>query len=164
MKSGYAFVVQTFVDWPNTYQLELCDHKYWDVNDQCPAFDMYHVLDPNDPNKRIGLAPNPEVGEHMGLDRGTIFDVYASTKRVYLFLDGEPYGCANLPSSSVPAGPVTITFGDVLYHSGVDHTYAYTSKALQVSTRRHFDNLGFKSGVSAPMWDEKRMPCVSQLK
>jgi hypothetical protein len=164
MKNGYAFVVQTFVDWPNTFQLELCDHKYWDVNDQCPAFDMYHVMDPNDPNKRIGLAPNAEVGEHMGLDRGTVFDVYASTKRLYMFLDGEPYGCANLPSSSVPAGPVTVTFGDVLYHSGVDHTYAFTSKALQVSTRRHFDNLGFKSGVSAPMWDEKRMPCVSQLK
>jgi len=81
-----------------------------------------------------------------------------------MFLDGQPYGCANLPTSSVPAGPVTVTFGDVLYHSGVDHTYAFTSKALQVSTRRHFDNLGFKSGMAAPPWDEKRMPCVSQLK
>jgi hypothetical protein len=122
------------------------------------------VLDPNNSTKTIGLAPNAEPAEQTGLDRGTRFDVFASTKRVYLFLNGDPYGCANLPSASVPAGPVTVTYGDVLYHSAVDLTFAFSKQGLQTGTRRHFDNLGFKSGLGAPPWDEKRLPCVTVLK
>jgi hypothetical protein len=164
MTKGYAMVIQTFSGWPYLFHVELCDHKFWDVNQQCPGFDLYHVLDPNDPNKITGLAPNDEPGEHMGLDRGTRWDVYASTKRVYLYLDGAPYGCADLPANVVKAGPTTVTFGDVLYHSGVDSTFTYTKSALQISTRRHFDNLGFKSGLGTPVWDEQRMPCAKALK
>jgi hypothetical protein len=161
MQKGHAIVVQTFGGWPNAYQVEVCDHQFWDVNSQCPVYDLYHTLDPLDPGKKTGLQPNAEPAEHVGLDRGTRYEVLTSTKRIYLYLDGEPYACADLPATSVPAGPVTVTFGDVIYHSGVDTTYTYTKQALQIATRRHFDNLGFKSGMAAPAWDEKRLPCAA---
>jgi hypothetical protein len=164
MQEGYALVFQTFGGWPNVFQLEVCDHQYWDVNAQCPAFDSHHILDPNDIESVTGLLPHPEVGEHSGMDRATKLDVYASTERAYWFLDGRPFSCADLPDATVPAGPVTVTFGDVLYHSGVDATFTYTAKALQVSSRRHYDNLGFSSGVPAPEWDESRFPCATHLK
>jgi hypothetical protein len=166
MVNGKTLVFQTFIAWPNEYELEACDHQLWDVNAQCPAFDLYHLYDPNDSTKIVSLAPNAEVGEHVGMDRMTRFDVYASTQRAYLFLDDEPYGCVALPSSGkgVPnAGPVTVTFGDVLYHSDADNgLFAYTSAHLQLETRRHWDNLGYKSGVPAPTWDENRFPCVTR--
>jgi len=163
MTSGNTIVVETFTDFPNTYQVEICDHKFWDVNQQCPAYDLYHVVDPNDPTKVVSLAPNAEFGEHVGMDRGTRFDVYASTKRVYTFLDDQPYGCVDLPTAGVPSGPVTVTYGDVLYHSGVDKLFAYTAKYMQTETRHHYDNLGFKSGVAAPSWDDNRLPCVAHF-
>src|SRR6201999_907274 len=119
---------------PNTLPVEVCDHKFWDVNQQCSSFDLYHQLDPNDSTKTIGLAPNDEVGEHAGMDRGTRFDAYASTKRIYVFLDDKPYGCADLPTAGVPSGSVTVTYGDVLYHSGVDAVFTYTKKYMQLET------------------------------
>jgi hypothetical protein len=164
MQKGYALVLQTFLGWPHVYQLQVCNHQEWDVNSQCPTNDMRYAPDPADPAKNANLQPNSEPGEHAALDRSARFEIYASTKRAYIFLDGEPYGCMNLPAASVPAGPVTVTFGDVIYHSGVDLTFAYTSKDLQIQSRRHYDNLGFKAGVAAPAWDEQRIPCVSVLK
>jgi len=82
---------------------------------------------------------------------------------------------------------VSVTFGDVLYHSVVEQdgpcgdlnetgsvspenppavagqptTYNYITNNVRFMTRRHFDNLGFKSGVPAPSWDETRFPCAS---
>jgi hypothetical protein len=160
MTEGNTLVVETFLDWPATYQIEVCDHQLWDVNKQCPAFDTYNVYDPNDDSKVVALNPNDEAAEHIGgMDRSAHFDVYVSTKRAYLFLDGQPYGCANLPAAGVPSGPVTVTFGDVLYHSDADHTFLFTGQHLQREMRRHFDNLGFKSGVPQPPWNEKRFPC-----
>ncbi|MBP7292311.1 MAG: hypothetical protein KBB21_37130, partial [Nannocystaceae bacterium] len=68
-----------------------------------------------------------------------------------------------------PVGEVTVTWGDVLYHSGVDfaagggaiagNTYLFHRTHLQKTTRRHFDNLGFSSGVAAPAWNEALTPC-----
>jgi len=164
LKTGNTMIIQTFGDWPSTYELQVCDHRYWDVNNQCPRFDFYHQLDPNDPMTVTGLAPVPEVGELVGMDRSTRFEVYASTKRVYLMLGGQPYGCADLPTSGIPKGPATVTFADVLYHSDADNTFDFTHRKLQWETRRHMDNLGFKSHVAAPAWDEKRFPCTSRLK
>jgi hypothetical protein len=163
MADANTLIIESFLDWPAKFLVEVCDHRLWDVNQQCPAFDMYHLNDPNDDTKVIGLAPNDEVSEHLAMDRSTRFDVYVSTQRAYLFLDGQPYGCGNLPAAGVPSGPVTVTFGDVLYHSDADHTFLYTGAKLQHETRRHFDNLGFKSGVPAPPWNEARFPCRSTL-
>jgi hypothetical protein len=163
MELGYALVLQSFVDWPNWFQIELCDHKYWDVNTQCPAFDLHHLFDPNDPSKMTGYAPHAEFGESIGMDRSTHWELYASTRRAYVMLDGQPYGCADFTKQRAPSGPVTVTFGDVLYHSGVDRVFSYTAMALQTQTRRHFDNLGFKSGVAEPEWDEALLPCVTKM-
>ena len=61
---------------------------------------------------------------------------------------------------------VTVTFGDVLYHSGVDVSdppYSFHEQHRKLVTRRHFDELGFKSAVAAPAWDETRLPCASTL-
>jgi hypothetical protein len=164
MAKGNTLTIQTFPDWPSTYQLEVCDHRRWDVNDHCPHFDMYHLTKADDPSTVTGLGAGPEVGEHVGVDRSTRWDVFVSTRRAYLLFDGEPWGCADLPAAGVPAGPVTVTFSDVLYHSGADiHLFGFHKEHLQVFTRRHFDNIGFESGVAAPAWDESRFPCVSHL-
>jgi hypothetical protein len=82
-----------------------------------------------------------------------------------LLLDDEPYGCFDLPATGVPTGPVSVTFGDVLFHSDIDQLqfYQYVRENLQRDAQRHFDNLGFKSGVAAPVWAEARLPCTSGL-
>ncbi len=32
-----------------------------------------------------------------------------------------------------------------------------------IDSVRHFDYVGFKSGVAAPAWDEHRFPCIRQM-
>jgi hypothetical protein len=168
LQNGHTFIVQTrgaataWAAWPINYEFQICNLRTWDVNNQCPVYDLYHQAAADGGAGR--LAPNDEVGEHASVDHRVTFDVYASTTRAYLFLDGSPYGCADMPASGgVPAGPVTVTWGDVLYHSGVDPDFAFHSRHLQIETRRHFDNLGFSSGVPAPPWDESRFPCAPPI-
>ncbi len=165
LPNGNSLVIQPFDDWPNLFELQVCDHRTWDVNQQCPFVDLRHVFDPSDAKKELSLLPNAEVGEHVGVDRATRFEAYVSTTRAYLLLDGEPYGCVDLPASGVPVGPVTVTFGDVLFHSSNDQLqfFGFVREHLYHDTQRHFDNLGFKSGVPAPAWDEARLPCVSRF-
>ncbi len=126
-----------------------------------PVYDLHFI--PKGDVAAGRVAPNVELGEHASTDHRAKFDVYASTDRVYLFLDDEPYACALMPADALPKGPVTVTYGDVLYHSGVDHVFTFHTNHLQIDTRRHFDNLGFSSGVSAPGWDESRLPCVAPI-
>ncbi len=157
---GATLVLQTFYDAPQRMDIELCDHRTWEVNNQCPRFPIE--------NGRFDLPwrPQPEVSEHMGVDRRARIDVYASTERAYLFLDGQAYGCASLPPGRMPAGLVTVTFGDVLYHSGVDVPnphFRFHRDHLKTETRRHFDEIGFISGVPAPPWDESLIPCPTNL-
>ena len=95
------------------------------------------------------------------------FEIYASTRRAYIFFDGAPYGCVDLAAGTAPSGEVRVTFGDVVYHSGADdgirdrlpdgfsHRHKYTI------AERHFGPLGFASGVAAPEWNEAIMPCVT---
>jgi hypothetical protein len=104
----------------------------------------------------------------MGMDRMTKFDVFASSQRVYLFIDDKPAGCTLLPSTMQLAGPVTYTVGDVLYHEGAPdelicadaRPYGFMHAHQCDETKRHFDDLGFKSGTAAPPWDDKRFPCL----
>jgi hypothetical protein len=163
--NGRSLVIQTFGDWPYVYELEVCDHRTWDVNDQCPKYDLYRYFEAGSTDRVQSLAPNPEVGEHTGVDRSTQFEVWVSPSRAYLYLDGLPYGCVDLPEGAPGAGPVSVTFGDTLYHSGVDALdyFSFMKENYLTDTRRHFDNLGFKSGVGAPPWDEERQPCVNTL-
>jgi hypothetical protein len=165
LPNGNSLVIQPYADWPNVFELQVCDHRTWDVNNQCPFVDLDHTFAPDDATKELSLLPNAEVGEHVGLDRSTRFEAYVSTTRAYLLLDGEPYGCVDLPATGAPAGPVTVTFGDVLFHSGNDQLqfYGFPRERLYHDTQRHFDNLGFKSGTPAPDWDETRLPCVNRF-
>jgi hypothetical protein len=96
-------------------------------------------------------------------------DLYVSTTRAYIFLERRPYACANLPSSFV-AGPATVTFGDVAYHTEADDdvtvgpaNYPLLANFMRRQTTRRFDNLGFQSGEGTPPWDETRFPCTSAL-
>jgi len=155
---GTTLVFQTFNPAPQRMDIQLCDHRTWETNDQCPRFVVENGADLDG-----SFRPQPEVSEHMGIDRRARIDAYASTSRAYLFLDGQPYGCADLPSGTMPAGPVTVTFGDVLYHSGIDVPDAYfrfLQEHLRLETRRHFDEIGFISGVPAPPWNESLIPCA----
>ncbi len=166
LPAGSTLVLQTFGDWPTRIDLEMCDHRTWDVNNQCPRFYIDKLA--SDPFGKDPLPPHAEVGDKSGVDRRVRLDLYVSTARAYIFLDNEPWACANLPASGgMPAGPVTVTFGDVLYHSGVDvpnPPYVFHSAHMRTETSRHFDALGFKSGVPAPAWDETRLPCASSFK
>jgi len=167
LPQGHTLVVQprgettAWAAYPVDFNLQICEKRTWDVNNQCPQYDLYHVTGPDGGVDH--LAPNDEVGEHASVDHRAVFDVYTSNARTYLFLDGQPYACADLPTASVPTGDVTVTWGDVLYHSQVDQTLAFHADHMQIETRRHFDNLGFSSGVPAPPWDEKRLPCAAPI-
>ena len=68
--------------------------------------------------------PVPVLGDVAGHDRPVLFDVYASTSRVYVFVDDKPAGCAELPSGQMPTGPVTVVFGGVIYHGAIDEGVA----------------------------------------
>ena len=166
LETNHTLIVQpraeinTALDYPINYELQVCNLRTWDVNNQCPVYDLYRQM--NGKNVQH-LAPADEFGEHASVDHRVVFDVFTTTDRTYLFMDGQPYGCAMLPAGVMPAGPVTVTWGDVLYHSAVDHTYAFHTEHMLVEQRRHFDNLGFSSGVPAPKWDNTRFPCAAPI-
>jgi hypothetical protein len=149
---------------PTRAEIQFCDHRVWEVNAQCPSWDLYTLNDGKD-----FLSPYPEMNGLGGVDQTVHFDVYASTKRVYLYTNGVQYGCVDLPDGKLAAGKATVTFGDVLYHSGVDlgpavpiqPWYPFHMAHMQTETSRHFSNLAFTSKVAAPSWDETRTPCVA---
>jgi hypothetical protein len=164
LASGTTLIVQSRGIWPGPLELQLCAKRTWDVNNQCPGFHFDHKAFSSDPLTAHDVPGDTAAPMHLQR-----VDLWASASRAYVFLDGRPYGCANLPSAPA-AGPVTVTFGDVLYHSGVDEpvvavptSLPFIAKYQLTETRRHFDNLGFDSGVAAPPWDEGRFPCLSQL-
>jgi hypothetical protein len=162
LTTSNTVIIQTFRDtggnWPNVFHVQVCDHRNWEVNDQCPYADLYRI---SEAGEVVALMPNQEVAELSGVDVASRFDAFVSTKRAYLFLNNQPHACVDLPAKGVPKGDVTVAFGDVLYHSGVDNVFDFHARRQQAFTKRHFDNLGFKSGAPAPKWDESRYPCVA---
>ncbi|HVY25553.1 MAG TPA: hypothetical protein VHB79_03350 [Polyangiaceae bacterium] len=166
LATANSVIVQVFPDggtpnWPMLIYAQVCDHRNWEVNDQCPAKDLWRLPKPGSTGDfdLIRLGSGPEVAELTGVDRTTHIDAFLSTARAYIFVNAIPFGCVNLPPKGVPSGDVSVTFGDVLYHSGVDEVFAFHKAHQQVVAKRHFDNLGFKSGVEGPAWDEALMPC-----
>jgi hypothetical protein len=159
MKTGTTILVQTIETGVTKLQDQICDHREWDVNNQCPGWDLYNL----DSGGTKFLAPNVEVASQTGFDRTSFFEIWVSTQRVYVMLDNQPYGCVNLPAGRLPAGPGTVTFGDVLYHSTADLQpwQPFYMSRYHVATTRHFSNMGFGNGRDAPPWDENRLPCVS---
>jgi hypothetical protein len=168
---GKTLIVQPKDSTPTLMQVQICDHRHWEVNDQCPML----------PTLSAAVQPVARVpAELAGTDYSAKLDVYVSTQRVYLFMNDAPYSCTALPATAddgqsytPPEGPVTVTWGDVLYHSGVDFTvagapiprdnaYRFHQTHMLKTTRRHFDNIGFSSGVPRPSWDESRIPCIAE--
>lgn len=161
LEQGGTVITQIFGGVSESVQLQLqfCDHRSWDVNNQCPKFELDRLKDDSGGES---LRPHPEVNSFFGIDRTVRFDVYTSTSRSYVFTNGIPYGCADLPAGKLKAGQANVVFGDVLYHSDADlkDWYPFHLKRLHNVTSRHFSNLGFTSNVMAPDWDEARMPCA----
>lgn len=136
----------------------------WDVNNQAPShafmdFDNYDV--------KTGRPPTDPAFEHSGVDEMTRFDVYVSSSRMYLLFDGKPAGCSKYPSNFALKGAVTVTFGAVMYHEGAPDEmvwnqpkpYGYWHRHEATESKRHFDDLAFKSGVAQPQWDDSKFPC-----
>ena len=137
----------------------------WDVNNQAPEHVLVHPDFSSNPDAVI--APDQAIDEHSGADRMTRFDVYVSSGRAYFFLDGAPAGCTQYPAGFAISGPVSFTVGDVLYHEGAgdelvcayQKPFPFLHDHQCTETKRHFDDLGFKSGVAAPDWNEALFPC-----
>jgi hypothetical protein len=137
----------------------------WDVNNQAPE----HVFVQPDfsAGSQSAVEPDAPIDTHMGVDRMTRFDVYVSSAQAYFFLDGVPAGCTQYPAGFAIGGTVTYTVGDVLYHEGAadelvcayQKPFPFLHEHQCTETKRHFDDLGFKSGVPAPSWDETVLPC-----
>jgi hypothetical protein len=161
LEKGSTVLVQTFggITMPIEGQIQFCDHRTWDVNNQCPMYDLQRL---GEADARF-LSPRPEINGFSGVDRTVRFDVYVSTARAYLFTNDQPYACVDLPRDRLAPGAATVTFGDVLYHSGADLEawYPFHLAKLHNVTSRHYSNLAFSSEVSAPTWDESRIPCVA---
>jgi hypothetical protein len=161
-----TIIVQPFGTAPEL-QIEFCDGRGWGVSVQCPRANIYgyHAGD-YQAEWEEDWTPVPVLAEISGHDRPVQFDVYASTERVYVYLDEKPAGCAVLPPGRMPAGEVTIAFGAVGYHLGIDEGAAPDNSPhpyLRTYSLTHddhtFDDLGFSNHVALPGWDESRLPC-----
>ncbi|HEX4384528.1 MAG TPA: hypothetical protein VH083_16315 [Myxococcales bacterium] len=169
LASAKSVVMQNFDSWPSRVDIQACINRTWDVNGQCPRYKTDWVTD----NSSSPQPPVPLLGELQSGDTRVRFDVYASTTKVYFLINGQPAACANLTAAhTLTAGPVTVTLGDVLYHSGVDIDFGsdpsqpfpgfpFRQKHEQFETHRHFDEFAFKSGVPAPTWNETLVPCAT---
>jgi hypothetical protein len=151
----------------------LVNGKPWAVNNQAPhhAIIDYDNWTANPSSATSSpIPPADPPFEHAGMDRMTRYDAYISSSVLYLFMDGAPAGCMQFPGNGFAlAGPVTVTFGDVLYHEGVTdelicarpRPYAFMHEHQCTETKRQWDDLGFKSGVAAPAWDTVNFPCTA---
>jgi hypothetical protein len=168
---NHSILVQVFGPSPEL-QVQFCDQRGWGVSDQCPRANIYgfHAgvdnLDWTAP-----WLPLPVLGEYVGVDRPVKFDVYASTERVYVYVEDKPAGCAVLPAGRMPKGKVNVVFGSAGYHIDVDEfierkppMHEYWSRQSLNHVERRFDDLGVDSATSLPGgWDESVMPCGTRF-
>jgi hypothetical protein len=161
----HTIVAQTFGGGPEM-QVEFCDLRGWGVSQQCPKANIYGFPAGSELDWTAPWLPLPVVGDYVGMDRLAKIDVYASTSRVYVFLEGRPAGCAVLPEGKMPGGPVNVLFGMAGYHIDIDEHVAsefaaqlYWNRYSLTHIDRKLDDLGIQSGVAAPAWDETIMPC-----
>jgi hypothetical protein len=168
-EGAQTIVVQPFAGYQET-QIEYCDKRGWGVSVQCPRANVYgfHAGDYTETWKEK-WTPVPVQGEMAGYDRPVQWDVYASTKRVYVFMDNKPAACAVLPSGKMPVGPVTVAYRAVLYHCGIDegsdpksgHTYEHDYSLCH--SDHHMDDFGIQNGAPEPTWDESVLPCGTKF-
>jgi hypothetical protein len=166
LPNGTTIILQPFSAWPSRLEVQVCDHRTWDVNNQCPRYALETTASGS-------WLPHDAAAEHASAGLLNRFDLWLSTQTAYVFLDGSPYGCAVLGKAPA-AGLVTVTLGDVLYHSAVDEAVVHTQSKngsfmsfhylhQLTETRRHFDNFEFSSNQAPPAWDQVRFPCTTTL-
>ncbi|QQR90755.1 MAG: hypothetical protein IPJ88_03180 [Myxococcales bacterium] len=163
LEQGETVVLQTFGD-RTEIQLQYCDHRTWDVNNQCPMLSVYGRELSDYEDDTSPWAPQHAPAELAAFDRRGKFDLFLSTTHAYVFFENKPYSCSVLPGDGLPAGDVSVNFGTVLYHSGIDEgvvygPHEYLGRVGFAQTNRHFDNLGFKNRSVLPQWNE-HIPCV----
>jgi len=163
---GKTIVVQPFGGYQET-QIEFCDTRGWGVSQQCDRANVYgfHAGDYTATWKKP-WTPVPVQGDLAGFDRPVQWDVYTSTSRVYVFMDGKPSACAVLPAGRMPAGDVTVAYRAVIYHCGIDETITPADTGHQFErdyslchSDRHMDDFGIDLATPAPAWDETVLPC-----
>jgi hypothetical protein len=161
----HTVIVQPFGP-EHELQIEFCNRRGWGVSAQCPRANVYGFHASDDTDKDIPWNPVPILGELAGHDRPVRFDTYISTSRVYVYVDNKPAGCANLPDGQMPDGPVTVIFGSVIYHGGIDESvvpdtspHQYLKRYSLVHYDRRFDEVGMDQDADLPGWDETRLPC-----
>jgi hypothetical protein len=163
---GRSIIVQPFGGYQET-QIEFCDTRGWGVSSQCNRANVYghHAGDYTQTWKQSWL-PVPVQGDMAGYDRPVQWDVYTSTNRVYVFMDGKPSACAVLPAGRMPAGDVTVAYRAVLYHCGIDETvtppetgHTYERDYSICHSDRHMDDFGIELSAAQPAWDETVLPC-----
>jgi len=164
--SEQTIIVQPFSS-AHELQIQFCDGRGWGVSAQCPRANIYGYHAGSYEDEWVeDWRPVPVLGEMAGHDRPVRFDVYVSTERIYVTLDGKPAGCAVLPAGRLLAGPVTPIFGSVIYHGGIDEAVTEESSPHQylrsyslVHYDRKIDDLGITLEADAPPWDESVLPC-----
>lgn len=148
-------------------QVQFCDQRGWGVSTFCPRANLYgeHAGEV-DPLWGEPWAPVPVLGDLAAFDRPVQIDVYASTERVFVFLDERPAGCAVLPAGRMPSGDVTVAFVASLWeaHSDTEVTDTPGGRAYERTrsvhhSDRRLDDLGIDVGVPIPAWDERTLPC-----
>lgn len=163
----HTIIAQTFGP-SSELQLEFCDQRGWGVSQQCNRANIYGFhAGVQDLDWKEKWLPLPVVGEYSGMDRLVKFDVFASTNRVYFYVEDKPAGCAVLPAGHFPPGPVNVIFSFAAYHIEIDEYVAVDNPRSQFwhdhsipHTNRKMDSLGVKSGTDLPPgWDENAMPC-----
>jgi hypothetical protein len=164
-----TIVVQPFTA-NHEMQIQVCNNRGWGVSQQCDRANVYGFHAGMDQMQSwatgVDWTPMPVIGELAGLDRPVKIDVYASTTRVYTYVEGKPAGCAVIPSGQLQPGAYNVVFGTSGYHIDIDESvipenspHAYWRRYHQFHVERLFDDLGISGGVSRPTWDETRMPC-----
>jgi hypothetical protein len=155
----------------------LVNGKPWAVNNQSPIHALIDydnwITTGGQPSSPTGtpqpIPPGDSPFEHAGIDRMTRYEAFISSNQLYVFMDGAPAGCTQLPGNGFTlTGSVTVTFGDVLYHEAAPdeqictqpRPYPFMHEHECSETKRHWDDLGFKSGVQAPTWDSVNFPCT----
>jgi len=151
-------------------QIQVCNNRGWGVSQQCDRANVYgyHAgLDQPQPwVAGVAWTPMPVIGELAGLDRPVKIDVYASTTRVYTYVEDKPAGCAVIPAGQLEPGARSVVFGTSGYHIDVDESvvpdyspHEYWHRYHKNHVERLFDDLGISRGVARPAWDEALMPC-----
>ncbi len=164
-----TIVVQPFTA-NHEMQIQVCNNRGWGVSQQCDRANVYGYHAGLDQLQSWAMGvpwtPMPVIGELAGLDRPVKIDVYASTSRVYVYVEDKPAGCAVIPSGQLQAGPRNVVFGTSGYHIDIDESvvpdnspHAYWRRYHTNHVERLFDDLGISRGESRPAWDEARMPC-----